>query len=217
MRTLFFLLVLANAAFFAWSTYYAPMQAASDPLPLKRQVEPEKLKIIKPQDLPSAPAASAPPTQKIAAMCLEWGSFTATEAPRAEKALEFLGPGAQIAQRRSDEPGSWWVIMPPQGSRQAAYKKAAELKARGVDDYYIVAEEGDYQWALSLGVFRSEEAAKARLGAVQALGVRSARVTPRETPAYKIWLQVKGVDAPLEAQLKDIARQIEGTELRKCL
>jgi hypothetical protein len=217
VRTLFFLLVLANAAFFAWSAYYAPMQGAYDPLPLKRQIDPEKLKIIKPQDLPSVPVASAPPAQKAAAMCLEWGSFTATEAPRAEKALEVLGPGAQIGQRRSDEPGSWWVIMPPQGSRQAAYKKAAELKARGVDDYYIVAEEGDYQWALSLGVFRSEEAAKARLGALQALGVRSARVTPRETPAYKIWLQVKGVDAPLEARLKDIARQIEGTELRKCV
>jgi SPOR domain len=217
MRTLFFLLVLANAAFFAWSTYYAPMQAASDPLPLKRQIDPERLKIISPKDLPSAPVTSAPPVQKAAAMCVEWGSFTANEAPRAEKALEVLGPGAQIAQRRSDEPGSWWVITPPQGSRQAAYKKAAELKALGVEEYYIVAEEGDYQWALSLGVFRSEEAAKARLGALQAVGVRSARVTPRETPAYKIWLQVKGVDAPLEARLKDIARQIEGTELRKCL
>jgi hypothetical protein len=134
-------------------------------------------------------------------------------------------------------PGDWEHVCPSAGVVEALFRFPlpgdaavtgvrvrfgeveirAELKARGIDDYYIVAEEGDYQWALSLGVFRSEEAAKARLGAVQALGVRSARVTPRETPAYKIWLQVKGVDAPLEARLKDIARQIEGTELRKCL
>jgi hypothetical protein len=27
---------------------------------------------------------------------------------------------------------------------------------------------------------------------------------------------VKGIDPPLEAQLRDIARQIEGSELRPC-
>jgi hypothetical protein len=216
VRTVFFLLVLANVAFFAWSTYYAA-QTASEPTPFQRQIDPEKLKIISPQDLSKVPVANAPVAQKPAATCLEWGSFTTLEAARAEKALEPLPLGAQLAQRRSEEAASWWVFIPPQGGRQAALKKAAELKGLGVEDYYIVAEEGDSQWALSLGVFRSEDAAKARLGALQALGVRSARVTPRETPAYKIWLQVKGVDAPLEARLKDIARQIEGTELRKCV
>jgi hypothetical protein len=32
----------------------------------------------------------------------------------------------------------------------------------------------------------------------------------------KIWLQVKSVDAPLQARLKEIARQVEGSELRDC-
>lgn len=210
MRALFLLLVLANVAFFAWSRYYAPPQAVSDPLPLKRQIEPEKLKIISGQELPSVPVA-----QKAASTCLEWGSFTPVDVPRAEKALEPLGLGARLAQRRTDETTSWWVFMPPQGSRQAALKKAAELKTRGIDDYYIVTEEGELQWALSLGIFRSEQAAKARLGGLQALGVRSARVAPREA-VPKIWLQVKGVDAALEARLKEIARQIEGSELKKC-
>jgi hypothetical protein len=31
-----------------------------------------------------------------------------------------------------------------------------------------------------------------------------------------VWLQVKGVDPALEARLKDIARQVEGSELRSC-
>ena len=47
--------------------------------------------------------------------------------------------------------------------------------------------------------------------------VRSAVVGPRETTVPKLWLQVKGVDAALETKLKEIALQIDGSELRACL
>jgi len=46
--------------------------------------------------------------------------------------------------------------------------------------------------------------------------VRSAQVGARETLVPKIWLQVKSVDAPLEAKLKEIALQIDGSELKTC-
>jgi hypothetical protein len=68
---------------------------------------------------------------------------------------------------------------------------------------------------VSLGVFRSEEAAQARLAALREQGVRSARVGEREVP--RVWLQVKGVDAPLEARLREIAQQAPGSELRECV
>jgi hypothetical protein len=32
----------------------------------------------------------------------------------------------------------------------------------------------------------------------------------------KVWLQVKSVDAPLQARLKEIASQVDGSELRAC-
>ena len=95
-------------------------------------------------------------------------------------------------------------------------RKAAELKALGIDDYFIVPDEGDWRWALSLGVYRSEEAAHARLAALRAQGVRSAAVGPRETVVPKLWLQVKGVDPALETRLAEIARQVEGSELKPC-
>ena len=93
---------------------------------------------------------------------------------------------------------------------------AAELKALGVNDYFVMGEETDIPWALSLGVFRSERAALARLAALRELGVRSALVGPRDTVVPKMWLQVKGIDPALEARVRDIARQIEGSELRPC-
>jgi hypothetical protein len=226
MRALFLLLVFVNVAFFAWSRYFAPADATADPAPLGRQIAPEKLRILGPGEAPAAalkpPAAPGTATAALAATppgaCLEWGSFTLADAPRAEKALEPLAAaiGAKLTQRRTEETAGWWVFIPPQGGRQNALKKAAELKAFGVEDYFVVAEEGEFRWALSLGVFRNEDAAQARLLTLRSLGVRSAQVGPRETVVPKVWLQVKGIDPLTENRLKEITRTIDGSELRSC-
>jgi hypothetical protein len=208
MRALFLLLLAANLGFYAWWRYGVPADAA-DPAPLARQIEPEKLKVVAPGEL-RPPAAPKKPAA-TAGSCLEWGSFTLADAPRAEQALEPLALGARLAQRRTEEVAGWWVFIPPQGSRQSALRKAQELRNLGVDEYFIMQD-----WALSLGVFRSEDAAHARLAALRAQGVRSARVGARETVVPKVWLQVKSVDAPLQARLKEIARQVDGSELREC-
>jgi len=136
--------------------------------------------------------------------------------PRAQSALEPLALGARLTPRRTEDSAGWWVFIAPQASRPAALKKAAELKALAVDDYFILQDEGPLRWALSLGVFRTEEAAQARLAAVQNQGVRSAQMGARETAVPKIWLQMKGVDAALQARLNEIARGFEGSELRDC-
>jgi len=227
VRTAFLILLLANLGFFAWWRYGSPPDAGADPAPLARQIEPEKLRVVAPKDLPPPappkPVATAkpePPPPPIALKCVEWGSFTIADAPRAEKALEPLALGARLAQRRTEETAGWWVFIPPPArtpnARQAALKKAAELRALGVEDYFIVQEEGQHRWALSLGVFRTEDAARARLAALRAQGVRSAVVGARETVVPKVWLQVKGVDPALEAKLKELAVQSESTELRPC-
>ena len=231
MRTAFLILLLANLGFFAWWRYGSPPDASADPAPLARQIDPERLKVVAPKDLPPAsppkpvavikpepppPAPSAPPA---ALKCLEWGSFTLTDAPRAEKTLEPLALGTRLAQRRTEETAGWWVFIPPQkvaNQRQAALRKAAELRNLGIEDYFIVQEEGQHRWALSLGVFRTEEAAQARLGVLRNQGVRTALVGARETVVPKVWLQVKGVDSSLEAKLKELALQVESTELRSC-
>jgi hypothetical protein len=232
MRALFLFLVLANLGFFAWSRYLAPEDAAVDVAPLGRQIEPDKLRILRPGEVPIASAsrkppaappvaptpASAPPAAPLATpvACLEWGSFTLADAPKAEKVLDPLSLGVRLGQRRTEELAGWWVFIPPQANRQAALKKAAELKYLGVTDYFIVADEGQFHWALSLGVFRTRDAAQFRLLKLREAGVRTARIGARETLVPKVWLQVKGVDPALEARLKDIARHVEGSELRPC-
>jgi sporulation related protein len=202
MRAVFLALLAANLLFFAWSRYYSADETAADGVVLKRS-DPEKLKIV-------------PATSAAASACLEWGSFTAAEYPRAEKALEPLALGPRLGQRRTEETAGWWVFIPSQGSRPGAFRQAAELKALGINDFFVMGEETDTPWALSLGVFRSERAAAARLASLRELGVRNALIGKRDTVVPRIWLQVKGVDPALEARLKDVARQAEGSELRPC-
>ncbi len=222
MRTLFLLLLLANVAFFAWSRYVSPPDASADPLPLTRQIDPAKLKVVAPNEIPApaprtpAPSAAAPTATPVSLKCMEWGSFTIADAPRAEKALEPLALGPRLAQRHTEETAGWWVFIPPQASRAAEIRQAAELKALGVQDYFIVQEAGPYRWAVSLGVFRNEDAARARLAVLRGQGVRSAQAAERETVVPKIWLQVKSADGALQARLKETARTIEGSELREC-
>jgi sporulation related protein len=219
VRTLFLVLLLANVVFFAWWRFVSPSEAGADPAPLARQIDPQKLKVLAPGELPPpAPVTMRQaPAVVVSAKCVEWGSFTLTDAPRAEKALEPLALGPRVGQRRTEEQAAWWVfIPPPPNGRAGAMRKAAELKGLGIDDYFVVQEDASHRWAVSLGVFRTEEAARTRLAALRAQGVRSAEVGARETLVPKVWLQVKGVDGALEGKLRDVAREIEGSELRPC-
>lgn len=205
MRTAFLVLLAANVAFLAWSQFFSGAQATADGV-LARRSDPDKLKIVPPSGVkPSA-----------ASRCLEWGGFTLAESARAEKALEPLALGIRPVHRRAEEAVGWWVFIPSQGSRPGALKKAAELKALGVTDYYILGEEADTPWSLSLGVYRSEQAALTRLAALREQGVRNALVGSRDTVFPRIWLQMKGMDGAAEARLREVARQLEGSEVRPC-
>lgn len=224
MRTFFLLLVAANLAFFAWWYTQSPADTGRDPRPIAQQIEPQKLRILPAEGGPAEPAAAAKaPLKPVAAdappaACLEWGSFALAEVARAELALGPLALGERLAQRRAEEPAGWWVFIPPQGNRPGAQKKAAELKGLGFgpEEYFIVQDEGPARWAVSLGVFRTEEAAKARLEALRGRGVRSAQVGAREAAVPKVWFQVRAASGAQQTMLRELTAGFPGTELRDC-
>jgi len=83
-------------------------------------------------------------------------------------------------------------------------------------EWYILPDEGSMRWAVSLGVFSTEEAAKTRLETLRARGVRSAQTGERDTQVAKIWFQLRGTDAALQGKLKGFAKALPGTEIRDC-
>ena len=219
MRISFLLLVAVNLALYAWFQYYAPAEGAADPEPAHRQITPEKIRLLEGKELKSLssikPKAPAPGTASSAS-CVEWGGFAVAEAPKAEQALAPLALGARLAQRRSEETAGWWVFIPPQGNRAAAQKKTAELKSLGIDDYFILQDEGKMRWAVSLGVFSSEDAAKARLETLRVKGVRSAQTGERDTQVAKVWFQLRGADPAQQARFRETVQGFPGTDVRDC-
>lgn len=215
MRTVFLLLVLANLAFFAWVNFVAELDTQSDPRPLARQVAPEKLRILPVAAKPPPPKPAAEPSPAKAA-CLEWGGLAPSDAERATEALAPLALGNRLSQRQVEESAGWWVFITPRASRQDAQKKAGELKALGIDEYFIVQEEGPMRFAVSLGVFKTEAAANSRLEALRAKGVKTAQVGAREASLQKTWFQVRPADETIAAKLREIAQPFSGTEVREC-
>ena len=218
MRALFLLLLALNLALFAWVHFYATADGTTDPEPQRRQINPAGIRILAGPELAGLPVLKAKPATEVpaAAACIEWGGFALAESARAEQVLEPLALGARLSQRRSEETAGWWVFIPPQANRAAAMKKAVELKSLGIDDYFVLQDEGKMRWAVSLGVFSTEEAAKSRLETLRVKGVRSAQTGERETPVAKVWFQLRSGDAPQQAKLRETAQGFPGTEVKDC-
>jgi hypothetical protein len=77
-----------------------------------------------------------------------------------------------------------------------------------------MAAEGPTRNAISLGIFKSEEAASAFLQSAQAKGVRGARVGARETRVTQTAVLVRDPDALVSARLAELALRFPGSELR---
>jgi len=223
VRLAFLLLLAANLALFAWAHLLAPADPGIDRQPLAREIEPGKLRILgeralaEPRPVPARTKPAAEPSRAAAAIaCLEWGSFSPSDASRAARDLDALELGARLAQYRGEETASWWVHFPPQGSRANALKKAGELRKLGIDDFFIVQEAGPAQWSLSLGIFSTAEAAKAYLAALQKRGVSTAVISERKTQVPKVWFQVREVPPAEKARLDELAKEYDGATLHEC-
>ena len=223
MKTVSFLLLLANLGFFAW-IYFGAGRASDESQLMEQQLNPQAIRLLRADQVAALAAertkqtterAKLPPKAALVA-CLELGAFNAGEVARVQQALEPLALGSRLSQRRAEEIASYWVFIPPQRNRQAANQKAAELKKLGVEDFFIVQEDPKFRFAISLGVFKTEEAARSRLAELRTKGVRTARVGPKETSVQKVYFTVREVSEALVSRLNDLRQNFAGSELKDC-
>lgn len=131
---------------------------------------------------PAAPGAAAdagPPT-----VCHAWANLSADQADRLSQRLRRIG--ATPIRTRTETPDSWWVRIAPQRTRADAERRVVELNLLGVTDTFIVQEPGPTQYAVSLGVFKTENRARVLLGQLRERGVSSAGIEPRMSITYRI-------------------------------
>ena len=224
MRTLFLILALANAAFFAYSWLGVGAEANADAQIIAQQLNPEKIRVLAPEQVSALtrksdatkPDATKPDAPKAAGSCLEWGALQGGDVARAAQALEPLALGAKLTQRRLEEAAAYWVYIGPLASRQAASVKTGELKRLGVEDFFVMPEDSKWRNAISLGVFKTEEGAKARLESLRARGVKTAASGARETQSSKTYFQLHEANAAVTAKLNELKQGFAGTEVREC-
>lgn len=223
MRIAFFLLLLANLGFFGWA-YFGAGRTADEAQLMEQQLNPQEIRLLNAEQVAKLAAERAKqtverpkaPPKALPYACMELGAFSLGDVPRVQRALEPLALGSRLTQRRADEIASYWVFVPPLRNRQAANLKAAELKKLGVEDFFIVQEDPKLRFAISLGVFKTEEAARSRLAELRTKGVRTARVGPKETSVQKVYFAIREVPDALVTKLNDLRQSFAGTELRDC-
>lgn len=163
----------------------------------------------------SAPVITAPEVKAAASKtCLEWGEFSGTDLAGAEKELSLLKLGDRLAQRTVEYESGYWVYIPPLRNKAAVNKKIAEIKAAGVEDYFVLKESQKWNNAISLGVFKTEEAAKKFQLNMKKKGLRTAKVGERKHKLKYIVFLLKGVEKELAVKIAALQKNFPNSELK---
>lgn len=223
LKFIFFSLLAVNAALFAYGQGYLGHFSGNErePQRLQRQLNADQLTIVSSERAHRAPivaTAAAPAEAPAPLACVEIGSFVLAEARRFEARVAPLALGDRQSRRNlpGTEVSSYIVHIPPQGSKEAADRKAAELRALGVSNYFVISDNSPLRYGISLGVFKGETAAQNQLAALLKQGVRSARITPRMSGSRQLAFQFRSVDPALKAELEKIRADFPGTDLKTC-
>jgi hypothetical protein len=223
MRTLVLLAVLANLVFFAYAQVVSENVARNQAAQL--EVSPEKIRIVRAggqraqeRQRPPGPSGTGGVSAKSAtaapAACIEWGTFAGPDIARADAALARLGVPQDRIDRTVADAGGYWVYVPPLKTKAETDRKVGELKALGVSDFFLVQDAGQWRNAISLGIFKTDEAAQAYLGKLKERGVRSAVAERRENFLKQIAFLVREPDDALVARLTMLQPEFPGSELK---
>jgi len=173
----------------------------------------------------SAPAANAPaspaatqPAPAPAFACTEVGPLTTSDARRFEARLAALDLGDRQSREavQAQDVTSWLVHIPSQGSKEAADRKAAELRDLGVTNFFIMQGDSPLKYAISLGVFKTESGAEALLAQLGKQGVHTARIAPRGPQTTHYVYRVRGLDAATRKRIEGYAERYDGADVKNC-
>lgn len=235
LRLIVVLLVMANAAFYAWHRGWldtvlgVPNQSQRDPQRPSLQVNPERLIVVKgassaPNAMPTPAVASAPssaastiadvpddepaastPPATVEARCLEAGPFTADESRRAATQMARVLPKGAWTTQTVAVPGLWFVYMGPYPDAETLERKQAELRRIKPLNFEEVRSPSSLAMGFSLGRYGSEDQADAALESLRLRGVRTARVVNARPPMSLTVLKVAQATGAAQARLSELS------------
>ena len=239
LKFVFWALLGANGVLLAYGQGLLgqPADAAREPARLKNQLAPERMQQLTPtQARQAATSATLAPQAEVAAplpeptpapapvardlvACVQAGPFSTADARRFEARVARLG----LAPRQSrieipfQEVTSRLVYLPPNGGREGAQRRVAELRERGVTNFFIMQNDtSPLRYAISLGVFKSDGAAQKLVADLERQGVRGVRILPRGPQVTRAGYQYREIDAAERDRLTGIADDYNGVDITRC-
>ncbi|GAA0420608.1 SPOR domain-containing protein [Massilia aurea] len=243
LKFVFWALLGANGVLLAYGQGLLgqPGDGAREPARLKNQLAPERMQQLTPtQARQAAAAASAAPAPQaeVAALlpepapapapapvsrdlvaCVQAGPFSTADARRFEARVARLGltPRQSRIEMPYQEVTSRLVYLPPNGGREGAQRRVAELRERGVTNFFIMQNDtSPLRYAISLGVFKSDGTAQKLVADLQRQGVRGVRILPRGPQVTRAGYQYRQIDAAERDRLTGIADDYNGVDLTRC-
>lgn len=170
------------------------------------EVAPPAVKVRKPEKPVPPPVALL--------RCAEWSGIAPNDMGRAKAALHYLKLWEKASVRKMDKASGFWVFVPPRKSSAETQKKVEELKRLGVTDIFVQPENSPLKYAISLGVFSTEEAASKYLAILREKGVKSAEVGARRRETDASVITFKHLEPPMLAEVAKLQREYSGSEFR---
>lgn len=217
MKIFFWLLVAANVIFFAVMKS-GMLDEVREPAPLPLHAEQiSLLNAVKPAPVAampaSSPASAVPPTTESA--CFEWGEFSGVEIDRVAQALQKLQLGDKLSRHDVGHTIGYWVYIPPLKDKAMVAQKVAQLKARGVSDYFVVQDAGTWMNAISLGLFKTHEAAQNFLDGLRTKGIHSAKIGEKAGNKPAVMFAMNNLDKETSDKLSVLQKDFSDIELKR--
>jgi len=228
MKALFWILLVANLLLFTVMRWGSDWWNGDAVVVAQPALNEAKIRLL------NEPAVSAPAMSPVSSpasisglatslssssekpqICMEWSDFSGIDLKRANEALAILSLGGKLSQRPIEYNIGYWVYIPPLKNKASINQKIEQLKSRGIEEYFVVQEPGEWQRAISLGVFKSEDAAQKFLESLIAKEVRSAKIGERASKLKATVFVFSGIDAQTADKLTGLQKDFPASELKK--
>jgi hypothetical protein len=225
MRALFLLLLLANILFFAWGYWVAPPREMPG-FAAPSHAESRSIRLVRESplvnelsDVGASGPDGAPDPGLEAAQCVSIGPFTERAAAGATVArLADLGFTSRPRDSTDEVWAGHWVRVPDLATPEDANNAIAALKALGVTEAVVVADEETPGNVVSLGVFSEQAQADDAAALARQAGLNPV-ITDRFRTADVFWVDVDRKDNAGLPRIEDLSSgpgRISRLEMRAC-
>jgi len=200
MRLIFISLVVANLSVAVWGMFLRGDVA--------KQERPSVVSASKTEASDSASLGIGPRTaggegeregEVTSPLCELVGVFEGSSAAESfVQRLASIDVAASVKRVELPAGVSYWIHLPPEDSREAAFRRLGDMQSQGIESYVI--GKGVLANAVSLGVFTVERMADARFEAMKKMGL-NVQKTEFERKDIELWVEISPQEAKKMSEL----------------